>query len=123
MPQYMQAAVNIVDNLGHDSCPVYGIDSAKMIFLFEVDVVKYPFDNGLSVIKSAANGHIVHVGIEHRGQHQSVIGVHCQGDVVVPMQNQFVAIQRGTDPTTASISFELGTNTLVPVESSSTAVG
>jgi len=74
VPMDVQTAVDVIDHLGQDSRPVDGVDRPQAVLFFEVDIVEDGLDNGLPVVKSAADGDIKYIGVGDRGHLQLLDG-------------------------------------------------
>ena len=86
LPGQQQRGIDIINDLGHDSRPVDGIDRAQMVLLLEGDVVEQRFDNGLAVVKGTTDRQVEDIGIDDRGHLQFLHGA----DPLVRMEDEDV---------------------------------
>ena len=89
-------AADVVDDLGHESRPVDGVDGADAPGALELEVAADVFDNVLAVIEDAVNGHVDDVGVldgEHlgllEGGHAAPRGEHEDANAVAAAHGVF----------------------------------
>ncbi len=70
----LQGRKDIINDLGQDPRPVDGIDRAQMVLLLEGNIVEHGLDDGLAVVKGAADGQVEDIGISDRGHLQLLHG-------------------------------------------------
>ena len=94
VPLDVQAAVDVVNHLGQYPRPVDGVDRPQAVLFFEIDIVKDGLNNGLPVVKSAADGNIKHIGVGDRGHLQLLDGA----DPFVRMEDEDVDLLLAAHP-------------------------